>query len=97
MELGRKRRVACLLGGLLALGCWSASAFADDSAPEENAEKASATAENEPTVVDPAEVERLVRALDDDRYAVREAAQKQLMSIGAQDLESVAKVAVSGS
>jgi hypothetical protein len=97
MELGRKRRVACLLGGLLALGCWSASAFADDSAPEENAEKASATAENEPTVVDPAEVERLVRALDDDRYAVREAAQKQLMSIGAQALEAVAKVAVSGS
>lgn len=47
--------------------------------------------------VEPAQIEQWVRELDDDRYAVREAAQKQLAAAGAPALETVGGIAAAGS
>ena len=47
--------------------------------------------------IEPALLEQWVRELDDDRYAVREAAQKQLAAAGAPALATVSEIAAAGS
>jgi hypothetical protein len=66
-------------------------------APAAEPEGASAPAAAEAAVIDPAKLEKLVTDLDDDRYAIREAAQKELALLGAPALDAVAEAAVKGS
>ena len=58
---------------------------------------ASAAASDQTAAVDPAALADLVRALDDDRFDAREAAQQRLLAIGPEALPAVGKAATSGS
>jgi hypothetical protein len=93
----------CLASGLW----WSPAALADQTAeptpadvPAEQSSKPADAAPNQEVAappVDPALLEQWVRELDDDRYAVREAAQKKLAAAGSQALATVSGIAAAGS
>jgi hypothetical protein len=67
--------------------------LADEPAKEGNG----SASEVELPAVDPSMLAKWVRELDDDRYAVRESAQKQLAAAGSAALETVSQVAAAGS
>ncbi|RIK84256.1 MAG: hypothetical protein DCC67_05155 [Planctomycetota bacterium] len=70
---------------------------APPAASSENADApAPAPAASALPAADPALLGRLTLELDDDRYGVREAAQKQLAALGGGALEAVAEVAAQG-
>jgi hypothetical protein len=85
---------------LLFYGAGRARAQEAPGAPAVDGES-QATAAVEPTPaepgVDPKRLSQLVADLDNDRYAVREAAQKQLIAIAQPALDAVAEVAAKGS
>jgi hypothetical protein len=83
---------AVLSRGAEADGDETVPAESSSAAPLESAEKAL-----EAPAIDPAQLAQWVRDLDDDRYAVREAAQKQLAAAGGSALDTVGDVAAGGS
>ncbi len=83
---------------LAAVTICPSKAPADEIAPASPPEQlATLQAQLDEPAISNEQLHRWVQELDDDRYAVREAAQKQLAAAGAAALETVAKVASSGS
>jgi hypothetical protein len=78
------------------LGVEPTPAAAETKAPDVRPQTSTSPAASEPAI-DPAAVAALVKQLDDDRYAAREAAQKQLAAAGKAALEAVAEAASIGS
>jgi hypothetical protein len=95
---------ACLFALLLGpIGSASVRADEPDKAIPPPADDAAATPEAAQPLaaaappVDPAALAAWIQELDDDRYAVREQAQKQLAAAGSAALEAVGQLAVAGS
>ncbi len=85
------------LAWVMAFTALAATALSWDVAAR--GDRTEATPENVANLppVDSALLDRWVRELDDDRYAMREAAQKRLAAAGSPALEKVAEVAAKGS
>jgi hypothetical protein len=92
----RLRWAAGLLASIAVFNSVAAAEEAPAGAPA-NSELVTLRPQLEEPAISNEQLQRWIQELDDDRYAVREAAQKQLSAAGAAALEAVAEVASSGS